>query len=163
MLTWGEDVEVHALRARGWTISDIARHTGRDRKTIRGYLSGERQPGQRHRAQDPFAPYVEYVSARLVEDPHLWVLTLFDELVGLGFAASYQTLTREVRNRGLRPVCAACATATGRANVIIAHPPGEAPPSKAGSKPSTSCYWPTPTASPSTSTKRSTAPLTQKT
>jgi transposase len=125
MLTWGEDVEVHALRARGWSISAIARHTGRDRKTVRAYLNGERQPGQRLRADDPFAPYVDYVSARLVEDPHLWALTLFDELVGLGYAASYPTLTREIRARKLRPVCTACATAVNRANGIIEHPPGE--------------------------------------
>jgi hypothetical protein len=31
MLTWEDDVEVHALRKRGWTISAIARHVGRDR------------------------------------------------------------------------------------------------------------------------------------
>lgn len=124
MLTWGEDVEVHALKARGWTVSAIARHTGRDRKTIRAYLNGDRTPGQRARAVDPFAPFVDYVTARLGEDPHLWAVTLFDELVGLGFALSYQTLTREIRARTLRPVCAQCATATGRVNGVIDHPPG---------------------------------------
>jgi transposase len=35
MLTRGEDVEVHALKERGWSISAIARHLGRDRKTVR--------------------------------------------------------------------------------------------------------------------------------
>ena len=45
MLTQGEDVEVHALRQRGWSISAIARHLDRDRKTVRAYLRGERQPG----------------------------------------------------------------------------------------------------------------------
>jgi len=29
MLTQEEDVEVHALRGRGWSVSAIARHTGR--------------------------------------------------------------------------------------------------------------------------------------
>nr|WP_304050950.1 hypothetical protein [Jatrophihabitans endophyticus] len=118
-------MEVHALRARGWSISAIARHTGRDRKTVRAYLNGERQPGQRARAEDPFTPFVEYVSARLVEDPHLWALTLFDELAPLGFTASYQTLTREIRTRKLRPVCTACASAVDRVNGIIEHPAGE--------------------------------------
>ena len=47
MLTWGDDVEVHALDARGWSISAIARHLERDRKTIRAYVRGERTPGQR--------------------------------------------------------------------------------------------------------------------
>src|SRR6266508_1990129 len=45
MLTWEEDVEAAALRAQGWTIAAIARHLGRDRKTIRAYLDGDRTPG----------------------------------------------------------------------------------------------------------------------
>ncbi len=124
LLTWGDDVEVHALRRRGWSISAIARHTGRDRKTVRGYLNGERTPGVRKRAVDPFAPFLGYVTARLIEDPHLWAITLFDELVGLGFVLSYQSLTREIRARKLRPACLACAGATGRVNSVIEHPPG---------------------------------------
>lgn len=42
----------------------------------------------------------------------------------MGFVLSYQTLTREIRARKLRPACTQCATATGRVNAIIAHPPG---------------------------------------
>ena len=124
MLTWENDAEVQALRARGYSISAIARHTGRDRKTVRAYLNGERTPGVRKRAVDAFAPFADYVTARLVEDPHLWVLTLFDELTALGFGLSYQSLTRKIRTRKLRPVCAACVGATGRANAVIPHPPG---------------------------------------
>ena len=41
MLTREEDIDAHALRRRGWSISAIARHLGRDRKTIRAYLNGE--------------------------------------------------------------------------------------------------------------------------
>ena len=63
--------------------------------------------------------------ARLVEDPHLWARTLFDELEALGFGLSYQSLTRNIRARGLRPVCAACRTATERPNAVIDHPPGD--------------------------------------
>lgn len=124
MLTWENDVEVHALHARGWSISAIARHTGRDRKTIRAYLNGERTPGVRKRASDPFAPFLDYVAARLIEDPHLWAITLLDELIALGFVLSYQTLTREIRARKLRPQCSACVGATGRVNAVIEHPPG---------------------------------------
>ncbi|EID17848.1 transposase, partial [Mycolicibacterium phlei RIVM601174] len=49
MLTWEDDVEVHALAKRGWTISAIARHTGFDRKTVRKYLAGDGTPGVRAR------------------------------------------------------------------------------------------------------------------
>ena len=93
MITREEDVDIHALRRQGWTITAIAEHVGRDRKTVRDYLTGKREPGVRQRTEDPFAPFVAYVTARLVEDPHLWGITLFDELQALGFTASYQTLT----------------------------------------------------------------------
>jgi transposase len=126
MLTWEDDMEVHALRKRGWSISAIARHTGHDRKTVRKYLAGDQTPGVRARpSPDPFDPFVDYVSARLVEDPHLWARTLLDELEDLGFGLSYQSLTRNIRARGLRPACAACRSVTDRPNAIIAHPPGD--------------------------------------
>ena len=126
MLTWEDDVEVHALRKRGWTISAIARHTGFDRKTVRKYLDGDGQPGVRARpGPDPFDPFVDYVSARLTEDPHLWARTLLDELEELGFGLSYQSLTRNIRQRSLRPVCEACRTATERPNAVIPHAPGD--------------------------------------
>jgi transposase len=126
MLTWEDDVEVHALRKRGWTISAIARHTGRDRKTIAGYLSGKRTPGVRARpSPDPFEPFVDYVTARLTEDPHLWARTLLDELELLGFGLSYQSLTRNIRARNLRPDCQACRTATERPNAVIPHAAGD--------------------------------------
>ena len=50
MITQGEDVEIHALKKQGWSISAIARHTGRDRKTVRAYLNGDRRVGVRARA-----------------------------------------------------------------------------------------------------------------
>ncbi len=125
MLTWEEDVEVHALHRRGWSISAIARHTGRNRRTIRNYLNGVTTPGVRKPSgPDPFEPFVEYVTARLREDPHLWARTLLDELEELGFTFSYPTLTRQIRERGLRPDCTACRSATDRVNAIIEHEPG---------------------------------------
>lgn len=108
------------------TISEIARRTGHDRKTIRAYLNGERTPGQRERAApDPFDTFVDYVTARLTEDPHLWAMTLWDELRELGYDGSYPTLTRQIRARSLRPVCVACSHVTERPNAVIEHPPGE--------------------------------------
>jgi transposase len=108
------------------TISEIARRTHHDRKTIRAYLNGERAPGVRQPAgPDAFEPFVDYVTARLTEDPHLWAATLLDELRPLGFEGSYPTLTRQIRGRGLRPPCVACSHVTARANAIIEHPPGE--------------------------------------
>jgi transposase len=126
MLTREDDVDAHALHRQGWTISAIARHLGHDRKTIRAYLAGDRTAGVRKPADDdPFEAFVDYVRARLAEDPHLWAQTLYDEVTNLGYERSYPTFTRQVRARGLRPHCEPCAGVKGRPAAVISHPPGE--------------------------------------
>ena len=59
MITQGADVEIHALQKQGWSLSAIARHVGRDRKTVRAYLRGEREAGVRRRTAeyDNFGPF----------------------------------------------------------------------------------------------------------
>ncbi len=104
----------------------IARHVGRDRKTVRAHLSGERIPGQRRSAEpDPFDVVEAYVGQRLAEDPHLWATALFDEAKGLGYGQSYVTFARKIRVRRLRPSCAACGGTRGQPTVVIDHPAGE--------------------------------------
>jgi transposase len=126
MLTQREDVEVHALKERGWSISAIARHTGRDRKTIRAYLNGERRPGERKSCvPDALEPFVEYLRLRFSDDPHLWATALFDEVVILGYRLSYPSFVRQVRTKGLRPHCEACHGVKGRDHADIEHPAGE--------------------------------------
>ena len=120
MLTQGESVEAHALRERGWSVSAIARHLGRDRKTVRAYLSGKRVPGHREPGgPDRFGRYESYCRVRFGDDPHLWATTLFDEVQGLGYEGAYQSFTRELRKRGLRPRCDACAAAVARALLTL--------------------------------------------
>jgi transposase len=126
MLTQGEDVEVHALARRGWSVSAIARHLDRDRKTVRGYLQGKRKPGVRaSAAPDPLAPFAAYLAARFADDPHLWASALFDEVVPLGYHLSYVSFARQLRLAGLRPHCEACSGVLGRDTIEIAHPAGE--------------------------------------
>ena len=126
MLTQEDDVDANALRKRGWSIAAIARHLGHDRKTIRAYLNGGRTAGVRAPAGvSGFDAYASYCRERLLEDPHLWAMTLFDEIVALGFAQSYPTFTRQVRERTLRPHCERCHAAMGRPVAIIDHPAGE--------------------------------------
>jgi len=126
MLTQGEDVEAHALRERGWSISAIARHLGRDRKTVRGYLSGGTQPGVRRRSSpDPLALVAEYVRLRFADDCHVWATALYDEVVPLGYAQSYPSFVRQIRAAGLRPHCEACHGVKGRDTIDIDHPGGE--------------------------------------
>ena len=83
MLTQEEDMEIAALRGRGWTVSAIARHTGRDRKTVKVYLKGE---AKRHRRRAPsvLEPYRDYLVARFADDPHVLGSVLFREVGELG-------------------------------------------------------------------------------
>lgn len=123
MLTREDVVEIVALYRRGWSVSAIARHTGRDRKTVRAWLSGER--GRRPRPASVLEPYRGYIERRLGDDPHLDATVLLRELRGLGFERSYPTLTRELRRLELRPVCAACRRGGHRLTVELGHAPGE--------------------------------------
>ena len=127
MITQGEDVEIHALKNQGWTISAIARHVGRDRKTVRAYLNADRQVDvRRNNTVDPFDRIEAYVRQRLFEDRHLRATVLFVEVQALpgGYDRVYQTFTRQIRDRQLRPHCEACAGSNGRAHADIEHPPG---------------------------------------
>lgn len=122
MLTQEDDVEIHALAKRGWSIAAIARHTGRDRKTVRAYLNGE-QPS-RERPPSCLESYRDYLVARFADDHHVLASVLFRELTALGFERSYPTLVRELRRLELRPACPACRT--GRTpSGEIPHEPGE--------------------------------------
>ena len=123
MLTQEDDVEIHALARRGWSQSAIARHTGRDRKTIRKYLAGNgpaREP-----ASSCVEPYRAYLEARFDEDPHVRASVLLGELVPLGFDRSYPTLVREIRELGLRPVCDCCKAGGVKVTVGLDHDPGD--------------------------------------
>jgi transposase len=123
MLTQEDDVEIRALARRGWSVSAIARHTGRDRKTVAKYLAGGK-PG-REPASSCLEPYRAYLEARFVDDGHVFASVLFEELVGLGFDRSYPTLVREIRQLGLRPVCECCLAGTVKLTVGLEHEPGE--------------------------------------
>jgi transposase len=123
MLTQEDDVEIHALARRGWSKSAIARHTGRDRKTVRKYLAGQgpvRQP-----LPSCLEPFRAYLEARFGDDPHVCGSVLFEEIVALGFERSYPTLVREIRELGLRPVCDCCKAGAVKVTVGLEHEPGE--------------------------------------
>jgi len=123
MVTREDDVEIHALARRGWSISAIARHTGHDRKTVRRYLRGEAPA--REPAASVLEPFVEYLGARFDDDPHVRASVLLRELRALGFERSYQTLTRELRRLDLRPRCEACRRGGVQVTIELDHEPGE--------------------------------------
>ncbi len=124
MLTEEDDVEINALHARGWSVSAISRHTGRDRKTVSKYLAAPRQA--RVAPVSCLEPYRAYIEARFEEDPHLEATVLHRELVGAGLGRAYTTLVGELRRLELRPVCLVCAHRRGdTVTTEIDHPAGE--------------------------------------
>lgn len=101
-------MEALSLKHQGWSISAISRHLGRDRKTVRSHLAGERTPGIRSPAPDIFPQFLPYCRLRLAEDPHLAAAVLFDEVVELGYPGGYSTFTRGLRKHQVRPPCQQC-------------------------------------------------------
>jgi transposase len=125
MLCWEEFVELRNLHERGWSVSAIARHLGKDRKTVRRYLTDPNaRPGVREPTGKLIEPYADYVQARLEDNPHLAGTVLDRELGGLGFAGSYRTLARHLA--GVRPDCAACQGPEPAESVVMRHRPGAA-------------------------------------
>ena len=123
MLTEEDDVEIHALARRGWSVSAIARHTGRDRKTVRKYLAGP--AALREPVPSCLEPFREYVAARFVDDPHVDGSVLHREVVELGFDRAYVTFVRQLRLLELRPRCEACRSGGHGVTVELEHEPGE--------------------------------------
>jgi len=97
-----------ALAGQGQNVSEIARHLGHDRKTIRIYLNGHRAPGQPRPHADSFAPFAAYVRQRADDDPHLRSTGLHREATALGYAGSYSAFTRELRGHGITAACGTC-------------------------------------------------------
>ena len=119
-------MEIHALAKRGWSKAAIARHTGKDRKTVSRYLAGEGAGQSRQPAASCLEPFRGYLEARFVDDPHVEATVLYRELTGAGFDRSYPTLVRELRALELRPVCLVCQQRRGKAPTVeIEHPAGE--------------------------------------
>src|SRR4051812_43381284 len=123
MLTEEDDVEIHALARRGWWVSAIARHTGRDRKTVRKYLAGP--AARREPPASCLEPFRDYLVARFADDAHVDGTVLYREVVELGFERSYVTFVRQLRLLGLRPRCEACRTGGHGGTVELSHEPGE--------------------------------------
>jgi predicted transcriptional regulator len=115
MLTADEAAQARAMSERGRTISVIARHLGRDRRTIRDHLNGTREPGIRRPRPDPLTDFLGYCRQRFTDDPHLAATTLFHEVIALGYQGRYSTFTRALRRHELRPDCETCAKAAAKA------------------------------------------------
>jgi ANTAR domain len=125
MLTKEEYADAQALRCQGWSISAIARHLARDRKTVRSYLGGERIAGVRSSALNEFQRFLPYCRQRLADAAHLPAAVLFDEVVALGYPGGYSTFTRALRKHRVRPLCTLCRRNCRSDGTTVRHPARE--------------------------------------
>jgi transposase len=83
------------------SISEIARQTGHDRKTIRKYINSETPPlrKERHKKPGKLDPFKDYITRRLNEHPFS-ALRLYREIQDQGFTGKYgivKNFIREIR------------------------------------------------------------------
>ncbi|MBO0806461.1 MAG: hypothetical protein J2P25_25710, partial [Nocardiopsaceae bacterium] len=115
------------MAGQGKNMSEIARHLGHDRKTIRIYLNGHRAPGQPRQHTESFAPFAAYVRQRVADDPHLRSTGLHREAAALGYPGSYSAFTRELRGHGITAACACRKWKTVDSGPARRHRPGALP------------------------------------
>jgi len=95
---------IRDLHRKGVTISDIARITGHDRKTVRAILDGPvSPPPQKRKAKakklDPLVPFVE----RCIEEGVLNCNKLLDEISRQGYQGGYGSIKTFVRPSSGKP------------------------------------------------------------
>ena len=126
MFTQEDDVEIHALAARGWTQSAISRHTGRDRKTVRKYLAAGEVPCA-GAGGELLGAVPRRISRRgsstIRTSPAVRCSTSWPRL---GSTARIRRWCGSCGGLELRPVCLVCQQRRGNAPTVeIEHPPGE--------------------------------------
>lgn len=92
---------------QGISISEIARQTGHDRKTVKKYVSSSTRPvpKKRERRASKLDGYREYIIKRLQAGP-LSTKRIYDEILEMGFEGKYtivKDLVREVKRRSKAP------------------------------------------------------------
>src|SRR5574341_857135 len=117
MIAQEDYLVIQRMWSIGYTISQIARELGRDRKTVRAHLGKAAAPAySRPPRPSKLDPYVAWIRARLQEAP-LTATRLLRELRPLGYTGGYSILKRFVA--ALRPRPAAPVV------VRFETPPGE--------------------------------------
>ncbi|GAC1591903.1 MAG: DDE-type integrase/transposase/recombinase [Acidimicrobiales bacterium] len=100
MMTQEEYMEVKALRAAGWTITQIAQQVGHHPATVSGWLRNGGPPAKR---ETPVADLVidevwqARIAGMLTHNAQLQASSIMRVIAAEGFAGSYQSVTRHLR------------------------------------------------------------------
>jgi len=107
MLKMEEFLLIRDLYNKGLNISEIARETGFDRKTVRKYIAARTPPTAQTRTSKPskLDEYREYIQQRITEYP-LSAARIYREIVDKGFTGKYtivKNYIREIRPKEVVP------------------------------------------------------------
>jgi transposase len=100
MMTQEEYMEVKALRAAGWTITQIAEHVGHHPATVSGWLRNGGPPAKREKPVDDLVideVWRARIAGLLVHNAHLQASSIMRVIAAEGFTGSYQSVTRHLR------------------------------------------------------------------
>ena len=92
-------MDIIRLRNQGLSQREISRKLGISRPTVRKYLEDPSRIGQyRCSRQRPgqLDPYISVIQDWIQEDPHYKATWIYDRLVPIGFAGSYEIVKRRV-------------------------------------------------------------------
>ena len=85
-----EFMDIHELWVRGKNISQIARLTDGDRKTVRRLLAVGQQPRKPRQVASKLDPFREYILARMLADgdPVSNAEVIYDEICARGYTSN---------------------------------------------------------------------------
>jgi len=99
MMTLEEILDIHTLKRRGYSERKIARELGIHRKTVKKYLDNPEAMLARQKYQrfSKLEPFYGNIKAWLEADLFHTATWVYDHLVSLGFAGSYEIVKRKVK------------------------------------------------------------------
>lgn len=106
MMNQEEYVDIHALNKQGWTAVEIANETGFHPATIRKWLNADGPPSRVEVSDERrvmTAGWRARIETLLEKHPRLLAISIYNKIAAEGFAGSYPTVVRAVREiRGPR-------------------------------------------------------------
>jgi transposase len=108
MLKWEDFLMLRELHEQGLSISEIAKKTGYNRRTVRKYIKSDTPPSTKRRSPkaSKLDDYKAYITQRLNNHP-LTASRIYREIQEMGFTGKYTIVKDFVRK--IRPKSGACA------------------------------------------------------